>query len=91
MKQIEIDSQETWWDYWHQQKDVVLDIIYSTVPQDQTKDLESWEETKDWEKLVALLNEAWWRLPDRPYIHSLPGFNPLCYLCSEEGVFQGVE
>lgn len=39
------------------------------------------------ERLLHYLHEAWWKAPDKPTIHQIPGWGILCDLCSESWVF----
>lgn len=38
--------------------------------------------------IPRILNAAWGAAPDQPSIHSIPRWNVLCDLCSEEWVFE---
>lgn len=38
---------------------------------------------RDAEGLHKWLSEVWWRAPDRPEIHLIPGWDEFCDLCSE--------
>jgi hypothetical protein len=40
-------------------------------------------ETKDFDAAFALVNRAYWGLPESPSVRSLPGFHALCDACSE--------
>ena len=42
--------------------------------------------------IASILHQAWSDAPDRPWIHSIPGWNALCDLCSEDYVlYEGQE
>jgi len=51
------------------------------------KTLEVALEEKDHETLKSFFEKAWMAAPDKPYIHSWPGWSALCDLCSEYWVF----
>ena len=36
--------------------------------------------------IALILHQAWSDAPDRPWIHSIPGWHVLCDLCSEDYV-----
>ena len=46
---------------------------------------------KDYKVILSDLNEVWSRAPDKPHIHSIPGWAVLCDLCSENWVFSDLE
>jgi hypothetical protein len=43
---------------------------------------------RDHEKLVEIMNEAWWKASDTNKILDIPGWGILCDLCSEFWVFE---
>ena len=49
--------------------------------------MEDFKQVKNGPPLVRLFNQAWFAAPDKPEIHSWPGWNDFCNLCSEEWVF----
>jgi len=38
--------------------------------------------------LLTIMNDAWWKAPDSPEIHRIPGWSALCSLCSENYLVQ---
>ena len=41
--------------------------------------------------IASILHQAWSDAPDSPWIHSIPGWNVLCDLCSEDYVLDETE
>lgn len=60
----------------------IREIVEKFAPS-QVKDFDTALKNKDRRKMLRLLNDAWWNAPDRPEIHSIPGWDILCDLCSD--------
>lgn len=90
----EINGAEDWWELAREYRPEIMQIIADFVPV-RSRAVEDLVANKNPE-LWHLLQEAWWRAPDEPWIHRIPGWGVLCDLCSEgpilfEGVRDGVE
>ena len=64
--------------------EVVRNVIRSNAKQSGLEIFDAAAKSKDAPKLIRILNEAWFGLPESMSSHSLPGFGSLCDLC--EGI-----
>ena len=63
-------------------KDELNHIIARYTSYDNT-DIQVYLDNENLEEIYKLLSESWWNAPDSICIHSNPGWDALCDLCSE--------
>lgn len=78
---------EEWWFLVDDQWDNLVGIIARFTPKNLGK-MRKAKEEKQCDSMLSILNEAWFKAPDSPLIHSIPGWGRLCDLCSD---FPGYE
>jgi len=60
--------------------------IYEKLQEEALEQFEEYIRSRN-RKIHSMFSQAWWRAPDRPEIHDIPGWDVLCDLCSEDWVF----
>ena len=88
-------TKEQWWNAVDRNWVNLSNILQQFLPMSEAVDYQNQpanqpmrktvEDMKMWRDptLVRYFNEAWWRAPDDPSIHNIPGWGLLCDLCSE--------
>lgn len=64
--------------YW----DKLYNILVRFLPKEKLAQADHLRLVKD-PQLISLFNDSWWNAPDSLSIHSIPGWEVLCDLCSE--------
>ena len=80
---------EEWWDLFHRNKSHIEMIISRFSPKFE-QDLVAFHKAcknRDPNRLIRVMHEAWFNAPDKPFLHTVPGWGDMCDLCSEEWVF----
>lgn len=75
---------DEWWDNCEKSWKLLKPILIKYGGYTE-QELEKMKADKD-PKLSLYYQTAWFKLPDIPAIHSIPGFSILCDLCSESHV-----
>lgn len=75
-------TMEEWWFLVDHHWENLLSIVQRFFPNGAQKAEEAKEE-RNGHILLSCMNEAWWKAPDEPSIHSIPDWGQLCNLCSD--------
>lgn len=81
-----IKTADDWWELFVGYKQQIIEILSKFFIENPVAKVEEAILKKDPEILRAM-NEAWYRAPDIPEIHGIPGWKAFCDLMSEEHVF----
>lgn len=76
-------NMEKWWFLYKDGGELLQSLIRSKLSSKESKELEQANKSRDAVKIVRLMNQTWWRLPDSPNTQHLPCFGLLCDLCSD--------
>ena len=66
-----------------QYRDELFDIITDFSGRDNAEEFLLFLNERS-NSIASIFHQAWSDAPDRPWIHSIPGWNALCDLCSED-------
>jgi hypothetical protein len=77
------NTQEKWWILFEDNIDNILACANKTNVDVTENDLVKWNEEEDDDAAYCILDKIWEAAPDDPVIHTWPGWNNICNLCSE--------
>ena len=84
-------TREEYFSLAEQYRDELFNIIANFSGRDNAEEFTLFLNERS-NSIAPILHQAWADAPDRPWIHSIPGWNALCYLCSEDYViYEGGE
>ena len=66
-------------------QDELFDIIVDFSGRDNAEEFTLYLNERS-NSIASVLHQAWSDAPDKPWIHSIPGWHVLCDLCSEDYV-----
>lgn len=84
-KNMTIESPDDWWFLLKKYKKEIQELVDRFYPKDCEIDI--FIESEDNETMLEILNETWTRAPDLLEVSTIPGWDELCDLCSEDWVF----
>ena len=78
-------NREEYFSLAEQYSDELFDIIVDFSGRDNAEEFLLFLNERS-NSIASIFHQAWSDAPDRPWIHSIPGWNALCDLCSEDYV-----